>query len=157
MLTFLITSGVIASLIAFYILVGREWLKEQPWTGKFFSWIEPIEITLWRKSETILWSRLLMIAGIIPLFLQEVEKFNIPALQDLLPEMYRGFWTLSFTVIGIVNEWLRRSTTKPLALVEIPETAPTKELEAVKSAEIATKEAVATVEIAAVEKKAEIK
>lgn len=118
MTALIIVLSVMAALLLLYILAGRDWLKAQSWTGSFFTWIEPIEIALWRKSETLLWSRLLMIMGVLPPILQQAESFmGIPGILDILPEKYQGPWTLSFTVIGVINEILRRTTTLPLSQV----------------------------------------
>lgn len=45
-------------LIIIYAMWGRAWLKRQPWSQGFFDWIEPIELVLFKKSETILFARL---------------------------------------------------------------------------------------------------
>lgn len=136
-------------LIAFtilYVLFLRNWLKEQPWAKGFFAWIEPYEIALWRKSETILWARFLIVLGLIPPILEQLGDLSGSGIERLLPEKYQALWTLSFTVIGIVNEFLRRSTTKPLEIVELPQNLPPAVAQAVNRAEVAKDAAVAVVE-----------
>ena len=112
---------VIAMLLLGYIMQGRAWLKRQSWAAGFFAWIEPIEIALWRKSETILFARVLMLVGLIPSLLEQLNALNIPEIANLLPEQYRGYWTLTFAVIGILVEFNRRYTTMPLSQVAAPD------------------------------------
>lgn len=144
-MTFFIVLGVLVALIAIYGMGGRNWLKARPWTAWFYRWVEPIEIVLWRKSETILWSRFLIIAGLIPPLFEQLEKL-MPAVSGVLPPEYQAWWTLSFTVVGIINEMMRRNTTKPLELVELPDNQSPKVAAAVAAAEVAKDKAVAAVE-----------
>ena len=115
--------GFIAFVII-YVVFLRNWLKERTWAKGFFAWIEPYEIALWRKSETILWARFLIVLGLIPPILEQLGELSGSGIERFLPEKYQALWTLSFTVIGVVNEFLRRSTTKPLEIVALPESAP---------------------------------
>ena len=115
--------GFIAFVII-YVVFLRNWLKERIWAKGFFAWIEPYEIALWRKSETILWARFLIVLGLIPPILEQLGELSGSGIERFLPEKYQALWTLSFTVIGVVNEFLRRSTTKPLEIVALPESAP---------------------------------
>lgn len=155
MIVAVIVLVVLGALIAVYGMGGRDWLKAQPWTAWFYKWIEPIEITLWRKSETILWSRFLVIVGLLPPLFEQLEKLNIPALQGMVPEKYQAWWTLSFTVIGIINEMMRRNTTKPLEIVELSDNVSPQVAAAVEAAQVSKDIAVATVKIDAAEKKLE--
>lgn len=116
--------AILAALILFYILQGRAWLKTKSWAAPFFAWIEPIELALWRKSETILFSRLLVLGGLIPPLLDLAPMLNVPEIASKLPPSWQGSWTLVFTVIGIINEVNRRFTTKPLAEVARPDATP---------------------------------
>ena len=89
-------------LIAFtilYVLFLRNWLKEKSWAKGFFALIEPYEIILWRKSETILWARFLIVLGLIPPVLEQLGELSGSGIDRLLPEKYQALWTLSFTVI----------------------------------------------------------
>lgn len=142
----LIVIAVLVCLIAVYGFGGRDWLKRQPWTGWFYRWIEPIEIALWRKSETILWSRFLMVIGVVPVLLEQIEKLNVPGISGMLPPEYQAWWTLSFTLIGIINEMMRRNTTKPLEIVELSDNVSPKVAAAVEKADDAKDKAVAAIE-----------
>lgn len=118
----MILALIIFGLLLFaYIMRGRAWLKRQSWAQGFFAWVEPIEIALWRKSETILFARVLVLGGLIPQVLEQAQVLNLPEIAAMVPEQYRGLWTLSFTVIGIIVEFNRRYTTKPLEQVAKPE------------------------------------
>lgn len=144
----LIVGGIVFALVAVYVVAGRTYLKSQSWMqwwygSKIGEWIE---INLWKKSETILWSRFLILAGAIPPVLEQLEKLNIPAIEAILPDELRGVWTLAFVAIGIINEMLRNRTTKPIEVVALPDEKPTEVAQAIAHAEAATVVAVAIVE-----------
>lgn len=146
--------GVVAWVVI-WVLFLRNWLKAQPWTAGFFALVEPVERNLWNKSETILWSRFLMVLGVLPPILDQLSTLNIPALMAVLPEKWTPYLSLSFVVAGIVSEFLRRQTTKPLEVVALPDVVSPAVAQAVVVAEIASKEAVAVVKAEAVAVKAE--
>ncbi len=134
-------------LLVCWIAWGRSWLKARPWRWSqwLFSIVEPAERWLWNKSKTILWSRFLMLLGALPWFLDQIQLLNIPALLAVIPAGYQSYISLVFVVIGIISEIIRRYTTKPLALVELPDNAPFSVTQAVAVAEIAEADAVAAV------------
>jgi len=112
--------------------VGRPWLKTKPAAMGFFSWIEPVEIALFRKSETILMGRLLSFgAGIVTLY--DVVAVWASSL-DLTPVTTRLFdavhvpvdmrgvvWSGFVALLGLLMTWLRKRTTMPVELVAIPD------------------------------------
>jgi hypothetical protein len=148
MVNFAIFLAFVAAFVAIYALWLRPWMRTRLWAQGFFVLIEPVEILFWRKSETILWNRLLMLMGALPPILEQLEKLNIPALQGLVPEKYQGWWTLTFTVIGIIGEYQRRDTTKPLEVVALPVDMPPAVAAAVARAEVANATVVAAVAVA---------
>ena len=120
--------AVIVALLTVYVLFGRAWLKQQSWTAGFFAAIEPIEIALWSKSETILWARLKVLTGIVLTVLTQAQVIDITPLLPFIPDQYDGIvvkaWgmlPMLISLMGLVDEKLRRDTTKPLEVVAIPE------------------------------------
>jgi hypothetical protein len=156
-MTFLIIAAILAALLLWYAMKGRAWLKKQPWAQSFFAWIEPIELALYRKSETILVGRLLWVGGLFVTFYDAIA-FYAGSL-DLTPITTRLFnWlgippdmqNLSVTafigVLGLLINWLRKRTTKPIELVEAPENSlPPAASLAVAQAEVAKDQAVQAV------------
>ena len=140
---FVLIAAALGALLIFYIFVGRTLLRRVPVFDRFFDWIEPMEIVLWRKSRTILWSRFLIVVGILPVVLEQLQNLNVPGLSNLLPTQYQAWWSVSFSIIGVVNEMLRRDTTRPLALVALPDDVSPKVAAAVEAAEVSQDKAVA--------------
>lgn len=152
----LIILGFILLLVLAYILGGRAWLKSKPWMAGFFRWIEPVELFLFKKSETILWARLKVLTGVLLTLLTQIGTLDLTPLLPLLPEQYAA-WVkvfinllpLSIAAIGLIDEQLRYSTTKPIELVALKEKDMTPAVaEAVAVAEVAKEEAVVAVETA---------
>lgn len=145
---FLITFGIFTLILLNYVLWFREWLHDRPWpwSQRYFEWIEPLEIFFYRKSETLLLGRWLMLGGTLIPVLESVQLLNIPELIELLPVNWVKWAPLVFTLIGIVVEIMRRNTSKPLEVVELPTVGNTPEVNiAVANLEIAKIEAVAAV------------
>lgn len=124
----LIVAVLISTLI--YVMI-RPWLKEQPWAVPFFKWIEPIEIALYKKSETILFARLKMLTGVLLTLMTTIGTVDVSAVLPLLPEKHRGIvqavislTPMLISVLGLMDERLRNTTTKPLELVALPENKP---------------------------------
>jgi len=144
---------IVAALVAVYVVWVRKWLKTKAWAQGFFAWVEPIELFLFSKSETILWARLKQFTGVLLTFLTSMGAIDITPLMPFVPDAYEGMFRAVFnliplviTLVGIVDEKLRRDTTKPLALVAIPEKDITPAVaEAIAVAEVAKVEAVAVV------------
>jgi hypothetical protein len=121
---------VLLLVVLWYALRGRAWLKEQPWMQGFFAWIEPIEIALYKKSETILVGRLMWVGGFLVTGYDSLATF-LPSL-DLTPVTNRALsWvsddlrplvvTGAVTLIGLLINWLRKRTTKPVDAVAAKE------------------------------------
>lgn len=150
-MTLLIITLVLVIVVALYAVWGRNWLKAKtwPWSRRFFEITEPIEIALWQKSETILWSRFLQFLGVVGFLLTWLGALDVSPYLVLVPEKYRPYvMAAPFAAValnGIISEILRRGTTMPVELVAVPENAPPVVLEQVAKAEQAKEEAVATV------------
>jgi hypothetical protein len=149
--------GTIAILIALYAIWGRPWLKKQPWAQKFFAWVDPLELALFKKSETILMGRLLWVGGLIvtaydglavfvhsldltPLTTRIFDWLQIP------PDMRNLSVTAFIGIMGLLINRLRKTTTKPLELVAVPAAAVTPAVaQSMAAAEEAKQEAVQAV------------
>ena len=117
---------VLLAVVLWYALRGRAWLKEQPWAKGFFAWIEPIEIALYKKSETILVGRLMWVGGFLvtaydslAVFLPSLDLTPITnRLLSSIPDDMRSL-VISAAVmgLGLLINWLRKRTTKPLDAV----------------------------------------
>ena len=66
-----------------YVMI-RPVLKEQPWMAGFFRVMEPIEIALFKKSETILFARLKMLTGVLLTLLTTIGSVDMSAVMPLL-------------------------------------------------------------------------
>lgn len=132
MTVFLLVLALIVALGFIYALVLRPWLKKQAWAQRFFAWIDPLEAALFKKSETILFGRLLWVGGLFVTFYDGAATF-IHSL-DITPLTTRIFdWlqvppdmrNLSISafvgILGLLINRLRKTTTKPLELVAVPE------------------------------------
>lgn len=124
--------SIIVLLLVWYALWGRAWLKEKPWAQGFFVAIERAEIVLYKKSETILIGRLLSFGGLIVSFYDGLAVFArsldltpvTTRIFDLLhvPQDLRTLAVSAFLAgLGLVINWLRAKTTKPIELVELPD------------------------------------
>lgn len=148
--------GILTLIVGVYVAGGRAMLKRQAWTAGFFARIEPIEIACWRKSEAILWARFLQGAGLVLTLLTTLGSFDLSPLFPLLPAGYQWLppiLPLVVSVAGVLQENLRRYTTKPLELVEVPDVAPSKVAAALDIAQDITDTAVAIVAIDAMDTK----
>ena len=158
MLLIVIAFSILTVLILAYVLGGRKWLKTKPWAVGFFAAIEPYEITLWRKSETILWARFQQLCGIILTVLTVAGTLDLSPLFPLLPDKYKwlpSMLPLAISVAGKVSEMQRLATTKPVQLVELPDILPPHVAAAVLDAELTKQNAVAVAETVSAVKKVE--
>ena len=154
-MTILIVLAVITGLILWYALHGRDWLKSKSWAQRFFAWVEPIEIALYKKSETILVGRLLQFLGVVLTGLIWIGSIDITPIIPLVPEKYQPYLQVAMSFmpqvlngLGAIVERLRNHTTKPIELVAVPDkvVAETPKLaEAVAMADATKVEAVAAV------------
>lgn len=145
--------------IVVYALWGRPWLKKQAFAQPFMNWIEPIELTLFKKSETILLGRLLWVGGLFVTFYDSIAMFasslDLTPLTTRIgnflhiPDDMRGLAATAFIVaIGRAITWLRAQTTAPLELVSVSNkeiAASPKLAEAVAMADATKTEAVSVV------------
>lgn len=155
MIIFLVCFSLFTILLAIWVVFVRPWARARPGWKWFFDAIEPIEIALWRKSETLLWARFQMLTGILLEFLMLLRGIDLTEVMPYIPEKYRTTVTttmhvlpLVITILGWINEMLRRDTTKPLPIVELPRIVPKEVKAATAEAAAATAVAVATVEAA---------
>ncbi len=150
-------TAIIVAILVWYALVGRAWLKTKPATIGFFAWLEPIEIGLYRKSETLLMGRLIWVGGAL------VTAYDTLAVSfgnlDLTPVTIRIFdlihipddmrgiaGTALITGIGLMISWLRKRITQPIELISVPDKLVTpKVAEAIAMADATKIEAVAAV------------
>lgn len=143
--------------ILVYALWGRAWLKQQSWAQGFFAAIEPLEIFLFKKSETILVGRLLWVGGLfvtaydaLALFASSLDLTPVTTrLFDFLhvpPDMRGLTATAALALIGQVVVWLRKRTTKPVEVVAVAQKDITPAVaQALVAAEETKQEAVAAV------------
>ncbi len=127
-MTILVLLALITVLLLWYAIAGREWLKSKPWGKAFLAWVEPVEILLFKKSETILLARLKIVSGFVLTLFTQVGAIDITPLMPLVPDKYRhlaqtafNFIPLSISLLGWVDQSLRYATTKPVVLVAIPD------------------------------------
>lgn len=163
-MTWLIALAPLALLLLWYILTGREYLKKQAWAQGFFRRIEPVEILLFQKSETILAGRLIWATSAIVAAHDAVAAFAgtlnwTPVTNRLLasvPEDLRGLVISIIPFgIGLLITWLRKRTTKPLEVVAVPQAAITPVVaEKMAVAEEAKHEVIAAIKDAEVKQEA---
>lgn len=117
-----------ALVLLWYAIWGRAWFKRQPWAQGFFAAVEPVEIFLFKKSETILFARLLSGLGAVLTFLTQFGEIDLSPFMPFVPEKYQPFVNVAvnclpllITAIGWMVEKLRNATTKPLELVAVPD------------------------------------
>jgi hypothetical protein len=152
----LVVLAVITGLILWYALQGRDWLKTKLWAQGFFAFIEPVEIFLFRKSETILFARLKMLTGLLLMVLSQIGTIDLTPFMPFVPDQWEPYVRAVFnllpliiTAVGWMDESLRKSTTKPIELVAVPDkvVAETPKIaEAVAMADATKIEAVAVIE-----------
>ena len=140
--------GILVLVVLAYVIGGRKWLKTKPWAQNFFTKIEPVEIVLWKKSETILWARMQQSVGVLTYMLHLVGVIDLNPFVAFVPPKYQPWVVaapaMAVSLNGLIAEIQRRDTTKPLALVALPDNnVPLQVKEAVAVAEITKQEAVA--------------
>jgi hypothetical protein len=149
----LIILAVITALLLWYALQGRDWLKKKSWAQGFFATIEPIEIALFKKSQTILFARLKIVSGLALTALTQAGTINLSPFMPLVPDEYQAYVNIAvnclpvaLSIMGWFDEMLRNKTTSPLVLVAIAEKDKTPEVkEAIAMADATKVEAVAAV------------
>ncbi len=153
---FLLPIALIVAVLLVYALWLRDWLKAKPGFARFFEWVEPIELALFRKSPTILFARLKMLSGVVLMGLTQLGTINLEPIMPLVPDKYEGFVRVAFNLLplvisamGMMDEKLRNATTLPIELVAVKEaTAPVEVKVAIAQAVEAKEQAVAVVKAA---------
>lgn len=143
---------IVAALIAVWVIWVRPWMRDKPWAAGFFAAIEPYEITLWKKSETLFWERSKHVLAVVLALLPQIGAFDPTPFIGFIPEDQR-WWVIlipsaCLALDGLVGEMLRNRTTKPVEVVALPEDKPPEVAAAVARAEAATDRAVVAVETA---------
>lgn len=120
--------SLLIALLLWYTIWGRAWLKTKPWAKGFFDWIEPIEIKLYKKSETILLARLKVATGVLLTVLTYLGTIDLTPLMPFVPDQYEGVLRAAFnllpltiSLLGLADEKLRNQTTLPVELVAVSE------------------------------------
>lgn len=128
MTIFAVSLFIIAFVLAVYALWVRAWLKTKPWAAGFFTWIEPFEIALYKKSETILFARLKMATGFLLMVLAQIGTLDLTPIMPFVPEKYQGILhvavnllPMALSVVGWLDEKLRNKVTLPIEIVAVPE------------------------------------
>ncbi len=126
MIGFIVFLVLFIALLIWYAMAGRAWLKSQWWAQGFFSLVEPIEIKLYQKSETVLMGRLMWVGGAIVTTYDSLATFftslDLTPITNrvltFIPDDLRPLTVSSGLIgIGLLVTWLRKRTTKPLSAV----------------------------------------
>lgn len=122
----LLVLSVITAILLWYALQGRAWLKGKSWAQGFFAWIEPIEILLFKKSETILFARLKIIVGAVLTLLTQIGSIDLTPIMPFVPDKYQPYVNFGINLVpllisfmGYMDEKLRKATTLPIELVAV--------------------------------------
>lgn len=120
MRTLILIAAIAASLAAIYWFIIRPYLRAMPSLADTWERIDARERTLlhliWARLDgykTFLWSRFLILAGVLLPALQALEAVD---LSQIVPAKYAPYIVVGLALIGMVNEYLRRVTHKPLEL-----------------------------------------
>ena len=143
----------LVAVLIWYALDGRARLKSKPMFQAFFAWIEPIEIVLYKKSETILLARAKMFFGVLLSALTFLGTIDLTPIMPFVPDEYEAYVRAAFNLIpltisllGLVDEKLRNQTSQPIEITAIPEKDMTPRVkEAIALADSTKVEAVAVV------------
>ena len=158
MTIFLLVLALFVALAFIYALILRPWLKKQAWAQGFFASVDTLESALFKKSETILVGRLRWVGGLFVTFYDSLATFAHTL--DLTPLTTRIFdWlqippdmrnlsaTAAIGIIGLLINRLRKTTTKPLDVVALPQAQVTPAAaQAIARADVANQQAVKAVE-----------
>lgn len=157
MTIFLLVLALVVALGFIYALVLRPWLKKQVWAQGFFASVDGIESTLFKKSETILVGRLLWVGGLLVTFYDGLATFvhslDITPLTTRIfdwlqipPDMRNLSATAFIGIVGLLINRLRKTTTKPLEVVALPQAQVTPAAaQAIAQADAANQQAVQAV------------
>lgn len=144
---------IVTVLIAIYAVWLRPLMRVTTWGKKILDKVEPIERVLWKNSETILLARTKMAVGGLILILTFLGQISVEPILLFLPAEYHVYVRAAvllipsiLSMLGAVDEKLRRDTTKPLEIVAMRTDAPEEVKIAAAKAEVANAIAVAKVE-----------
>jgi hypothetical protein len=131
LMTFVGTALILVGALMLYALVIRPLIRKTTWGAAFLDKIEAFEIAAYKKSETVLFGRLVWLGGIIVSIYDGVAEFAKQL--DLTPLTTRIFDALhippdlrgltasaAVMALGFAIVRLRKDTTKPLAEVAKP-------------------------------------
>jgi hypothetical protein len=131
LMTIVGTALIIIGALMLYALVIRPLIRKTTWGAAFLDKIEAFEIAAYKKSETVLFGRLVWLGGIIVSVYDGVAEFAKQL--DLTPLTTRIFDALhippdlrgltasaAVMALGFAIVRLRKDTTKPLAEVAKP-------------------------------------
>lgn len=127
---FIFGLAVFVSILMVWSLWGRDWLKARnsAATNAFFAWYEPIEVALFENSKTIFIARLKVLTGLLLTLGTQIGQIDIAPIMPFVPEAWQGSiliaWNmlpLSLSILGGLDEYLRRSTTQPTETVALTE------------------------------------
>jgi hypothetical protein len=147
---FLVGLTVIIAFVALYVVWLRPLMRKTGWGAAFLEHIEPLERALWWKSETILWARSKIVTGLLLTVLTQAGSIDITPLMPFVPDaiepLVKFAWNLlplTITVMGWIDERLRKKTTQPIEIVAMRTDAPIEVKVAAAEAEAKSAEAVA--------------
>lgn len=154
LLTITGTVIIFIGIVLLYALAIRPWIRKTAWGQAFLAKIEPLEIVLFKKSETVLVGRMVWFGGLIVSAYDVIAQFArsldlTPVTTRIfdalhIPPDLRGLTTSAAVMgLGLIIVKLRKDTTKPLALVEAPANSPASV--AVAKADVANVQAVQAV------------
>lgn len=127
LITFLVVLAVVAALSIWFI----PWARKQKWAAEYFWWLEPVAITTFQKSESVLYDRVKQLVGavatlfgvVLPLVGAIDPTVFMPFL-TWVPEEYRTILVavpaLALWLDGMVGVKLRKQSTLPLPVVALP-------------------------------------
>jgi len=142
---------VFISLVSIYAVLIRPWLRKKEWAQGFFAnpVVEWMEIHFWRKSETVLVARAFQLVGVIGATAGYLGGIDYSIFALIVPEAWQPFLPLLptlFNALGAMMSALRRDTTLPLEVVELPQVVSQKVAVAIEKLDEAKHEAVAAVQ-----------
>lgn len=140
----------LTAIVAVWTVILRPWLRDKTWMQWLFAnrAVEWFEINVYRKSETILWSRWFQLMGFVAVAAGYLGGIDWTIFAPIIPEKWLPWLPLipfALNFIATIAEAQRRDTTKPLAIVELPADVSPAVAAVVESAEVAKIEAVAEI------------
>ena len=80
---------IFVGILILWVVFLRRWLKTKTWAQSFFALIEPIELAIYKKSETILFARSLQALGIVGSAMAWLGGVDLTPLYAVLPEHWK--------------------------------------------------------------------